>query len=110
MRSVLWGVRKRDLRRRCGRVRFPNEEVGVYRCPRGRDHVAGPLGLRLPGLPRTRWGSGSIGKKEDTMDDIQVAEGVDFDLDVRIVDTGPVAAALLGSTDNGCDTQKSGDC
>lgn len=44
------------------------------------------------------------------MDDIQVADGVDFDLDVRIVDVGPVAAVLLGSTDNGCDTQKSGDC
>jgi FxLD family lantipeptide len=44
------------------------------------------------------------------MDDIQVADGVDFDLDVRIVDAGPVAAALLGSTDNGCDTRKDGDC
>lgn len=44
------------------------------------------------------------------MADIQAADGVDFDLDVRIVDAGPVAAALLASTDNGCDTQKTGDC
>jgi FxLD family lantipeptide len=37
--------------------------------------------------------------------------GSPFDLDVRIV-TGPDAAAslLLGSTDDGCDTQKQGDC
>jgi FxLD family lantipeptide len=34
-----------------------------------------------------------------------------FDLDVRVV-TGPDASAslLLGSTDDGCDTQKQGDC
>lgn len=38
------------------------------------------------------------------------ANTVDLDLDVRIVVAGPVAAALLGSTDNGCDTQKHGDC
>jgi hypothetical protein len=69
------------------------------RTPAVRQHYPGPLG------------PGSIGK-EDTMDDIQVADanGVDLDLDVRIVEAGPVAAALLGSTDNGRDTQKSGDC
>jgi FxLD family lantipeptide len=33
-----------------------------------------------------------------------------FDLDVRIVETGPVAAALLGSTDDGCDTVRGSDC
>ena len=34
-----------------------------------------------------------------------------LDLDVRVV-TGPDASAalLLGSTDDGCDTQKEGDC
>jgi FxLD family lantipeptide len=34
-----------------------------------------------------------------------------FDLDVRIV-SGPDKAAslLLGSTDDGCDTKKDGDC
>lgn len=34
-----------------------------------------------------------------------------LDLDIRIV-TGPDAAAalLLGSTDDGCDTRKDGDC
>jgi FxLD family lantipeptide len=35
---------------------------------------------------------------------------LELDLDVRIVVAGPVAAALLGSTDNGCDTRKDGDC
>lgn len=35
---------------------------------------------------------------------------VDLDLDVRIVVAGPVATALLGSTDDGCDTDKDGDC
>jgi len=40
----------------------------------------------------------------------QSVESVDLDLDVRIVTAGPVAAALLSSTDDGCDTQKNGDC
>ncbi|WP_435131436.1 FxLD family lanthipeptide [Actinacidiphila sp. bgisy144] len=40
----------------------------------------------------------------------KAVEGVDLDLDVRIVTAGPVAAALLSSTDDGCDTQKNGDC
>jgi FxLD family lantipeptide len=40
----------------------------------------------------------------------QAVESVDLDLDVRIVTAGPVAAALLSSTDDGCDTQKNGDC
>lgn len=34
----------------------------------------------------------------------------EFDLDVRIVEFGPVAAALLADTDDGCDTRKDGDC
>jgi len=33
-----------------------------------------------------------------------------FDLDVRIVEAGPAAAMLLGSTDDGCDTLANGDC
>lgn len=37
-------------------------------------------------------------------------ESVDLDLDVRIVTAGPAAAALLSSTDDGCDTLKNGDC
>lgn len=32
------------------------------------------------------------------------------DLDVRIVESGDAAEALQCSTDNGCDTRKSGDC
>lgn len=35
---------------------------------------------------------------------------VDLDLDVSVVTAGPVAAALLSSTDDGCDTRKDGDC
>ncbi|MGH3886711.1 MAG: FxLD family lanthipeptide [Pseudonocardiaceae bacterium] len=34
----------------------------------------------------------------------------DFDLDVRIVTAGPVAEALLSSTDDGCNTVKGSDC
>jgi FxLD family lantipeptide len=34
----------------------------------------------------------------------------DFDLDVSIVEDGDAVDALLSSTDNGCDTQKQGDC
>jgi FxLD family lantipeptide len=38
------------------------------------------------------------------------AKPVDLDLSVRIVTAGPVAAALLSSTDDGCDTDRNGDC
>lgn len=31
-------------------------------------------------------------------------------LDMRIVEMGPAAHARKCSTDNGCDTQKTGDC
>jgi len=34
----------------------------------------------------------------------------EFELDMKIVEFGPVAAALLGNTDDGCDTRKDGDC
>jgi FxLD family lantipeptide len=34
----------------------------------------------------------------------------ELDLDVRIVISGPVAAALLSSTDDGCDTVRGSDC
>ncbi|WP_018908086.1 FxLD family lanthipeptide [Salinispora arenicola] len=33
-----------------------------------------------------------------------------FELDVQIVTEGPVAAALLTDTDDGCDTVKGSDC
>ncbi|WP_083275966.1 FxLD family lanthipeptide [Pseudonocardia sp. HH130630-07] len=36
--------------------------------------------------------------------------GGEFDLDMKIVESGPVAAALLGNTDDGCDTRRDGDC
>ncbi|MGH3426444.1 MAG: FxLD family lanthipeptide [Terriglobales bacterium] len=36
--------------------------------------------------------------------------GLALDLDVRIVTTGPVAAALLSSTDDGCDTVRGSGC
>ncbi|MGH3831744.1 MAG: FxLD family lanthipeptide [Pseudonocardiaceae bacterium] len=35
---------------------------------------------------------------------------VDLELDVKIVTAGPVAAALLSSTDNGCNTVRGSDC
>lgn len=40
----------------------------------------------------------------------QVTGAGRFDLDVRIVETGELDRVLLASTDDGCDTQKSGDC
>ncbi|MFI9644493.1 FxLD family lanthipeptide [Micromonospora sp. NPDC051925] len=33
-----------------------------------------------------------------------------FELDMQIVTEGPVAAALLADTDDGCDTVKGSDC
>ncbi|MEU7982847.1 FxLD family lanthipeptide [Micromonospora sp. NPDC049081] len=33
-----------------------------------------------------------------------------FELDVQIVTESPVAAALLGDTDDGCDTVRGSDC
>ncbi|MEO7193468.1 MAG: FxLD family lanthipeptide [Pseudonocardiaceae bacterium] len=38
------------------------------------------------------------------------ASTVDLDLDVKIVTAGPVVAALLSSTDNGCNTVRGSDC
>lgn len=38
------------------------------------------------------------------------SDSVDLGLSVRIVTVGPVAAALLSSTDDGCDTDRNGDC
>ncbi len=37
-------------------------------------------------------------------------ESGEFDLDLTIVEFGPVSAALLGTTDDGCDTRRDGDC
>ncbi|PZG02875.1 FxLD family lanthipeptide [Micromonospora deserti] len=33
-----------------------------------------------------------------------------FELDVQVVTEGPVVAALLADTDDGCDTVKGSDC
>lgn len=38
------------------------------------------------------------------------ADSIDLELDVSIVTAGPVAAALLSSTDDGCDTVRGSDC
>ncbi|GAA4731351.1 FxLD family lanthipeptide [Phytohabitans rumicis] len=38
------------------------------------------------------------------------ADGDRFELDVRIVEAGPVSAALLANTDDGCDTVRGSDC
>jgi FxLD family lantipeptide len=45
-----------------------------------------------------------------TLDHPVVDDAGDFDLDVSIVEVGEAVNALLRSTDNGCDTQKQGDC
>lgn len=46
----------------------------------------------------------------ETLEQPVSASAVDLDLDVRIVTAGPVAAALLNSTDNGCNTVRGSDC
>jgi FxLD family lantipeptide len=46
----------------------------------------------------------------ETLERPVAARTADFDLDVRIVTAGPVAAALLSSTDDGCDTVRGSDC
>ncbi|MGH4017116.1 MAG: FxLD family lanthipeptide [Pseudonocardiaceae bacterium] len=38
------------------------------------------------------------------------ADNDGFQLDVRIVEAGPVAGALLEDTDNGCDTVQGSQC
>jgi hypothetical protein len=34
----------------------------------------------------------------------------ELDLDISVVESGDAVNALLGDTDNGCDTKKDGDC
>lgn len=46
----------------------------------------------------------------ETLERPAAAVTTDLDLDVRIVTAGPVAAALLSSTDDGCDTVRGSDC
>lgn len=46
----------------------------------------------------------------ETLERPAAASTTDLDLDVRIVTAGPVAAALLSSTDDGCDTVRGSDC
>ena len=46
----------------------------------------------------------------ETIDHAVTASPIDLDLDTRIGTTGPDAAALLSSADDGCDTVKGGDC
>ncbi|MGQ0774866.1 MAG: FxLD family lanthipeptide [Pseudonocardiales bacterium] len=38
------------------------------------------------------------------------ADSDGFELDIRIVEAGPVAAALLEDTDDGCDTVQGSQC
>lgn len=38
------------------------------------------------------------------------AETDEMELDITVVEEGDAVDALLCSTDNGCDTQKQGDC
>lgn len=55
----------------------------------------------------------STGSAVSTVDQgpTPVGAGSDgFQLDVRIVEAGPVAGALLVDTDNGCDTVQGSEC
>jgi FxLD family lantipeptide len=56
--------------------------------------------------------SSEINPKVGAMSTIQnVITGSDeLSLDIRVVEEGDAVDALLCSTDNGCDTQKQGDC
>ncbi len=44
------------------------------------------------------------------MDHLPAVPEEPFELDVEIVEEGPAAAALLSSTDDGCDTVRGSDC
>ncbi|WP_412540072.1 FxLD family lanthipeptide [Longispora sp. K20-0274] len=44
------------------------------------------------------------------MNDLLVTDNQPFELDLRIATEGPVVAALLSSTDDGCDTKQGSDC
>ena len=44
------------------------------------------------------------------MNDLLTVSTDPFELDMQIVTEGPAAAALLASTDNGCDTVQGSDC
>jgi len=46
----------------------------------------------------------------ETMERPAAARTADLDLDIRIVTAGPVDAALLSSTDDGCNTVRGSDC
>lgn len=46
----------------------------------------------------------------ETLEQPVAASTPELDLDVRIVTTGPVTAALLCTTDNGCNTVRGSDC
>lgn len=48
----------------------------------------------------------------DTQTSVQPTreDAADFDLDVSIVEAGDAVNALLGGTDNGCDTVRGSDC
>ncbi len=47
---------------------------------------------------------------EASMNSLLAVSNDPFELDVQIVTEGPVAAALLADTDDGCDTVKGSDC
>lgn len=46
----------------------------------------------------------------EVLDQPVVDTADDFDLDVKIVESGDVADVLLVTTDNGCNTVKTQDC
>jgi hypothetical protein len=44
------------------------------------------------------------------MNELTLDNQVDLDLDVQIAGTGSVSSVLMADTDDGCDTEKTGDC
>lgn len=109
---------------------FPTRVVAVRRLPdrppfiemgggRSRPAAGVPPFPCRPGLTLREVRAGSCGgylpthhpnSLGGTMNDLLAANDDPFQLDVQIVTEGPVAAALLADTDDGCDTQKNGDC
>lgn len=65
-------------------------------------HRAGSCG----GYPPVTWNPLWREGMNDYLDDVSDP----FELDVQIVTEGPATAALLSSTDDGCDTVKGSDC
>lgn len=91
--------------------------IGSRQSPGTADLCPGSCGARRWGRPASVEGScimttstGSPAFAVDQGPTPAAAESDGFELDVRIVESGPVAAVLLEDTDNGCDTVQGSQC